>query len=205
MVRGSVDSEDDVVPNVGKTGLIAGWLILISIIWFVVGLACRLIGPAAGWNFDWSAGSVVFRGLVVAPVCCLLLGFILGAIGYNLQWFCGRRRGMATVHDLRPDGISVNDGTQELTCRLEILVPGMAPVRTDYSAYLGPLDATRFVEGASLACEFYDGLPERVRVWLFADPHAGQLTGRYVDFHSLSTPCVHCRGGCVGVDLTPER
>jgi hypothetical protein len=180
-----------VVWRAGKLArLVGAWLMGINVIWFAVALACLPIGLATGWGFDdaWSAGSVVLSGLLVAPVG-FLLSTILFAIGQHIvderQWRSGRRRGMATVHDLRPGHANSDSATQELICRLEILVPGMVPLKADYRADIGPLDAPRFVEGASFACEACAALPERVRVWLLADPHAGELTGRYRDFQPV--------------------
>jgi hypothetical protein len=169
------------------TRVVGALLMLISVIWVVVALAYLLIHLATGCCFDdgWSAGGGVVSGLVVAPVGILLSAILFG-IGQHFldekQWRSGRRRGMATVHDLRPGDTSSEGATQELICRLEILVPDMVPLNADYRANIGPLDAPRFVESASFACEVSATLPERVRVWLFADPHADELTGRYRDF-----------------------
>jgi hypothetical protein len=64
-------------------------------------------------------------------------------------------------------------------------VAGTATIGSDYRANVGPLDAPMFAEGATFACEVSPALPERIRLWLFADPHAGELTGRYLDFQPV--------------------
>jgi hypothetical protein len=194
MVRGPVDLRNDIFRRAGKLARLFGaWLMGGNVIWFLAALTCLPIGLIASWGFEgeWSAGSAMISGLVIAPVG-FVLSVILFAVGQHVvderHWRGGRRRGIATVHDLRSGHTNSDSATQELTCRLEIVVPGVIPRRADDRAEIGPLDAPRFVEGASFACEACTGLSDRVRVWLFADAHTGELTGRYRDFQPVRAP-----------------
>jgi hypothetical protein len=168
--------------------VVAAWLLVFSLVWLVAGLASLLMFLAMSWDPGWGWGTVMASG-AFGGIPGLILSGILLAIGQHLvderRWRDGLRRGTAIVHDLRPGDTSSSHATQELTCRLEIRVVGMAPISADYRADIGPLDAPRFVEGASFACEISPELPERVRLWLVADPEADELTGRYRDFRPV--------------------
>ena len=154
-----------------------------NVVWFVAALAYRLVENLFVTGSD--TGTVGVSGLAFAPVG-FLLSIVLFGIGQHLMderlWRSDLRRGTATVHDLRPGDTSSNGATQVLTCRLEIRVAGVDTISADYRADIGPLDAPRFVEGATFACEVSGALPERIRIWLLTDPNAGELTGRYRDF-----------------------
>jgi hypothetical protein len=125
------------------------------------------------------------------------------ALPDELRWYRDRRRGTVIVSALRP-GPSlatlatdvhlvetgmlqptldvVGTGMQQLTCNLDIRVAGVPGTRGAYVGSVGPLDARKFVEGATLAWEANPSLPERVRIWPHADLKGGELTGSFLDF-----------------------
>ncbi|BCB78573.1 hypothetical protein GCM10022251_59120 [Phytohabitans flavus] len=152
-----------------------------SLAWFVVGLVLAI-------TFDppdqphWLALLGVSLGLVVA-----IFGGVVVAIGEHLtverRWREDVRRGMATLSDLRPG--DANEAAQVLTCRLEIEVDGQDSRHGEHRTSVGPLDAARMVEGATFPCQTSPSVPKRIRVWLYADPEATELTGRYLDFRPL--------------------
>jgi hypothetical protein len=173
---------------------LVGAFAVVNLVWFVAATVCLLFFLATGWDPNKTARSAqtMWAGGFFFALPALVLSGILYAIGRHLvderRWASGVRRGIATVHDLRPGDIGStypNSATQELTCRLEIRVAGMDPITADYRADIGPLDAARLVDGATIACEISPAIPERVRLWLFADPRAGELTGRYRDFQPV--------------------
>lgn len=142
---------------------------------------CAMNGPDLFW----------FGSLVIAP-----MGIVVGAVfmalsfGFLIQQRRQneRRRGMVTVRDLRPGDVFADYGTQALTCRLEIRIEGMDTICADYWTGVGPLDVPMFVEGATFACEVSPRPPEMVLLWLLADPDAGELTGRCLNFLSSRYP-----------------
>lgn len=196
MVEGTALRRRRVVAWYGLllTRLAGALLAAASLIWCVAGLAVVLFASATGWDFERdrsvsaSVASVVAYGSLVGIPVFMLSVFLFLICHHFVDerlWRSGLRRGTATVHDLRPGHINSNSATQELTCRLEAHVVGMATIRGDYSGNIGPLDAPRFVEGATFLCEVSPRLPERVRVWPYADPHADELTGHYLDFEPV--------------------
>jgi hypothetical protein len=170
---------------------LVGAFAVANLVWFAAASGSFLFFLAMGWDPNrtaWNVQTVWAAGFFFAIPAFVLSG-ILYAIGQHFTderlWRSDLRRGTATVHDLRPGYIDSNSATQALTCRLEIQVAGTDPMSGHYRADIGPLDAPRFVEGATFACEVSPALPERVRLWLIADPHADELTGRYRDFRPV--------------------
>jgi len=143
-----------------------------NLIWFAAATGCLLFFLVMGWDPNKTARNVqtVWAGGFFFALPAFVLSGILYAIGQHFTderlWRSALRRGTATVHDLRPGYTSSNSATQELTCRLEIQVAGTDPMSGHYRADVGPLDAPRFVEGATFVCEVSPALPERVRLWL---------------------------------------
>lgn len=129
------------------------------------------IWPTLGFPFGWAG--VFVGGLLWAGGHC---------IEAERRWNSDLRRGTVRLHDLRPGEVSSEVATQELVCRLEVKVAGLARFDAEYRAAVGPLDAPRLVKGATFACQASPALPDRVRVWLHANPNARDLTGRYLDF-----------------------
>lgn len=182
--------------------LIGVLLALGNMLWFVSlllrPLFCEIPGVACEWNHP--PGFFIYGGFIMAP-----LGFILGAVFVGIgthvlieqRWRGGLRRGIVTVRDLQPGDTNAAGATQALTCRLEIRGEGMDPTSADYRyhADVGPLDAPRLVDGATFVCEDSSKLPGRVRLWLFADPHADKLAGRYLDFTPAFVQPKRSRGG----------
>jgi hypothetical protein len=154
---GPVDLRSDVFWRAGKLARLFGaWLIGADVIWFLAALTCLPIGLITGWGFEgeWSAGSAMISGWVIAPVG-FVLSVILFAVGQHVvderrHWRGGRRRGIAAVHDLRPGRINSHSAAQELTCRLEIVVPGVIPRRADLSRRDRPTGRARVCKGRLL-------------------------------------------------------
>jgi hypothetical protein len=198
MVEGTVHRRRSNVTwyAVVLTRLVGKGLVVANVAWFVAGLAVLLFALATGWDFATDRGVAASVALVVAwgllvGVPGFMLSGVLYAIGQHLMdeqlWRSDLRRGVASVHNLRPGYTDSQSATQDLTCGLDIRVVGMDTISADYRAHIGSLDASRFVEGATFACEISPRLPERVRLWVFADPDAAGLSGRYRDFRPVGT------------------
>ncbi|MEJ3745002.1 hypothetical protein WEI85_17110 [Actinomycetes bacterium KLBMP 9797] len=153
-------------------------LALAGVLWFVVGLVAVITSDPLDPP-HW----LVFLG---APVGLFgaFGGGALALVGQHIaverRWQDGRRRGIVTLSDLRPG--RAGDSRQELTCRLDIQIAGEDPRRGDHRTSVGPLDAVRMVDGATFPCQVSPTVPNRIRVWLYTDPDAAELTGRYLDF-----------------------
>jgi hypothetical protein len=164
-----------VLGTSGAAWLVAGYA-------YGIALDYRLVKAlSASWH-AWVLKGPFFGALGI------LIGPALYVVGRDLaterRWRRGTRRGSVILRNLRSGKLHHAGATQELTCTLEADVAGMAPIRADYRANVGPLDARWLVEGVALACEANPVLlPQRVRVWLVADPLDRELTGRHVDFH----------------------
>jgi hypothetical protein len=161
----------------------AAVLFVVGVVWAAAGLAYsfaveeQLTRAAV---FDW--GLWLLRGRVLG-VFGALIGAALFIVAGERHWRSNLRRGTATLYNLRPGRLVAEAASQKLICELDVQVPGTAPIRADYRAEVGPLDAQRLVEGATFVCALNPALPGRVGVWLLQPPPpAGALTGRYVDF-----------------------
>jgi hypothetical protein len=170
-----------------------GILIFVACIaWFAAGLVYAFgFLLAAGYSpNDWHPwGELLLLGTVLGFFGAIGGAVLFGVAEHTLderRWRRDLRRGTATIHDPRPGELASNFPTQELICQLEIRAHGMAAFRGTYRASVGPLDATRLLEGATLACQVSTALPERVRLWLVAPPGAAELTGRHLDFQPVA-------------------
>jgi hypothetical protein len=164
------------------TMIVAGVVLaLAGVLWFVVGLVSVIISDPLDQP-PWLVMLGAPAGLFVA-----FAGGMMAGIGEHIaverRWRDDGRRGTVTLSDLRPG--SAGDSSQELTCRLEIQVPGQDPRHGDHRTSVGPLDAPRMVEGARFPCQISPTVPNRIRVWLYTDPDAAELTGRYLDFRPV--------------------
>jgi hypothetical protein len=92
--------------------LIGAWLAAASVVWFVAGLAVLMFALAMGWDqrswdlgYGWSVAGVVIIGSLVG-ISGVFLSIIVFATCQHIMdeqlWHSGLRRGIATVHDLRP-------------------------------------------------------------------------------------------------------
>jgi hypothetical protein len=172
---------------------LVGAFAVANLVWFAAATGSFLFFIAMGWDPNKTARSVqtVWAGGFFFALPAFVLSCILYAIGQHFTderlWRSDLRRGIASVHNLRPGYTDSQSATQDLTCRLEVHVVGMDTISADHRADIGPLDAPRFLEGATFACEISPRLPGRVRLWVFADPDAAELRGRYRDFRPVGT------------------
>jgi hypothetical protein len=166
-------------------------LAVASVLLFVAGLAYSVaveqhivVGVSKEWWSIWLLRGPPL-GMLGAPPGALL--WLLGRyMATERRWQRGARRGTAILRNLRSGKPHREDATQQMTCALEAQVAGMAAIRAEYRAAVGPLEARWLVEGIALACEANPVLlPRRVRIWLIADPMDRELTGRYLDFELI--------------------
>jgi hypothetical protein len=177
---------------------VATAVMAVCALWIVGGLAYglavdnRLLREVVGkeWIPTWVYGSLIsLMGLVLSWGT----RSSLKAVPYEVRWHRDKRRGTVGVSALRPGpsqatltmGLDlVVTGMQQLTCSLDVRVAGLPERRADYIGAVGPLDAAKFVDGATLACEANPSMPERLRIWPHVDPKGGELTGSALDFSS---------------------
>lgn len=167
-------------------------------LWWVAAIAYvyapHYLDFARGWPDPLKWGDAWGGGLLITLVG-FPLGLWLAVAGARRAreelWTSDRRRGTVIVSDMRPGrseallvaGVGgVLAIAQELTCSLDVRVADVPVTRADYIGAVGPLDAQRFVEGATLACEAAASVPDRIRIWPHADPKVGELQGRFLDF-----------------------
>jgi hypothetical protein len=165
-------------------------LAVASVLLFVGGLAYsvaiqqHVVKLSRDWWSIWLLGGPPLGVLGALPgVLLALLGRYMAT---ERRWQRGARRGTAILRNLRPGKPRDEGATQEMICTLEAQVAGMSAIHAEYRATIGPLDARWLVEGIALACEANPvRLPNRLRVWLVADPLDRELTGRYLDFEPI--------------------
>jgi hypothetical protein len=165
-------------------------LAVASVLLFVGGLAygvaveAHIVRVSKEWWSIWLLRGPPL-GILGGPPATLLA--LLGRyMATERRWQRGARRGTAILRNLRPGRSHRNGNHQEMTCALEAQIAGMAAIRAEYHATVGPQHARWLVEGIALACEANPVLlPRRVRIWLVADPMDRELTGSYLDFEPI--------------------
>jgi hypothetical protein len=164
----------------GTALAVAGVLLFVAGLAYSVALQQHVIKAPREWWSLWLLAGPPLGILGAVP------GALLALLGRHMaterRWQRGARRGTAILRNLRPGKAHREGASQELICALEAQVEGLPAIHAEYRTAVAPLDARLLVEGLALACEANPVLlPQRVRVWLSADPMDRELTGRYVD------------------------
>jgi hypothetical protein len=168
----------------GTALAVASVLLFVGGLVYWVAVEAHVVRVSKAWWSVWLLRGPPL-GILGAPpgVLLALLGRYMAT---ERRWQRGARRGTAILRNLRPGKSHRKGDTQEMTCGLDAQVAGMAAIRAEYRTTAGPRHARLLVEGIALVCEANPVLlPQRVRIWLVADPMDRELTGAYLDFDPI--------------------
>jgi hypothetical protein len=167
----------------GTTLLAASAVLIVAGLAYTAAVEEHYVRATKDWWTTWLLGGPSLGTWGALPgVVLTLMGTYMST---ERRWRRGLRRGTAILRNLHLGKARHEGAPQPLTCALEAEVAGIAPIRADCRANAGPQEVRLLVEGIALACEANPSLPERVRVWLLADPNDRELTGRYLDLRPV--------------------